>query len=323
MTTTVEQGRGLLGFLSPLCGTRATGKLTIVPKTGTVGTTLLGPNWWLYPVINGALRTDLVYRILPNYGNTDPADYTWSLPPGGGPVNVEAHVGGSRYNLPAGTVMLFADDVPDGLDGDTSVTVETSGITGGLDVPLVGRDRLFAVAQYEEVGQAQIALDLFRSTVGAFPAALIVWNSGATDSTFVGRGRQGYRERFELLIVCDNSQGEARRRGEGLRLLDNAHDQILWKQIYGDDLQQGGGIVISAIHHANVVGRFRLPLTKEWAQYYVYGLRIEATRVAIDAYKSNAQALQKARIKAQNPDANPPGDANPLTLVDETVNFPQ
>jgi hypothetical protein len=324
MPTTVDQARGLIGFLSPLCGSRATGKVVVVPPTAATGNTLLGPNWWLYPVVGGALRVDRAYRVLPNYSAGADAGYVWTIPPGPGglAVDVEAHVGGSRFNLPAGTTMAWADDVPSAFVGaGASLAVEAAGITGGDDIPQTGSDRLYGVAVYENLGAAYVALDLFRSSIGGkMPGAMICWDSGATDATFVGRGRQGYRERFNVLLVCDRADSDSRRRGEGMRLLDKAVDLILWKQIYGDELQKGGGIIVSAIHHANVIGRFRLaPPDKSWSQSYIYGLRIEATRIATDTYSATMADLEKARIKANIPVANPPGDPNPLQMVDVTV----
>lgn len=323
MTTTVDQGRGLLGFLSPLCGTRSTGKVLVVPPAGTSGSVVLSPNWWLSPVIDGGIRPEFAYRVLPNYAAESP--FAWEIPPSGALVDVEAHVGGDRYDLPAGTILRWADFVPEGLDESTD-GVEVSAdypITGGANVPELGSDRLVAVSFYEQLGQAQIALDLFRSNVGAFPAAILVWDSGSTDATFTGRGRQGYKERYNLLLVCDRADSDPKRRGEGLRLLDLAHDLLLWRQVYGDEEQKGGGIIVSAIHHTNVVGRFRLPTTKDWQQFYIYGLRIEATRIAQSVYSSNAKPWRKTRVQAQTPETNFPTDPNVKDIVDESFKMPQ
>jgi len=258
--------------------------------------------------------------VLPNFAAA-PA-YGWEIPPGGGLVDVESHVGGARYNLDAGTVMRWADAIPEGLDID-GVTVDVGGVTGGDDDPLLGVDRLNAVAIYESIGSPQISLDLYRSSVGQFPAAIMVWDSSSL-GTPVGRGKQVYNERWNLLIVTERAESDPKRRGEGMRLLDAAQDLILWKQIYGDDFGKGGGFPVSAVHTQNVIGRFRVARPeKEWVQYYIYGLRLEAGRVASSVWQTSAKPWLKTRIKGHTVEANPPGDPNTLPLVDETVLMPQ
>jgi len=320
MPSTIDQGRGILGFLSPLAGTRATWKVRITPPAGSTGELLLSPNWWLYPTISGAIRADLAYRILPNY---DREDLNWALPPEGALVDIEAHIGGARYNLEAGSVMRWADDVPDFFDID-GLVVGPDGITGGDDEPLIGQDKIFAVSFFENIGQAQIALDLYRSTISAFPAAILVWDSSAKSPSFVGRGKQLYSERFNLLIVCDRVDMDPKRRGEGIRLADKAQDLILWRTIYGDEEQRGGGIIVSAVSSTNIVGRFRLTTQEpKWSSFYIYGLRIEAMRVAQDVYSTRAQPWRKSRVQANTPETNFPTDPKPLPLEDTSVAMKQ
>jgi hypothetical protein len=318
--STVDVGRGILGFLGPLTGERATGKVLIVPPTGTVGSFLLGPNWWLAATINGALRPDFLYRVRPNYANEAGA---WAIPPAGGLVDVESIVGGARWNLEPGTVMRWADgEIPAGF-GPTGLEVGPDGLTGGsddVDAHEVGSDRLKWAGMIEAVGNENTELELFRGSIAAFPAAVLVWGASAESPSFSGRGRQAYNERFELLVICDRADNEAGRRGEGLRLLDRMQDQVLWRQIAFDDESRGHGVVVSAIRGVNVETRYRLTLTKkEYSQFYIYGMRLAVARIATGKWSSTANPWKKSRIQAPTNETNFPTDPNPLEKADVTV----
>lgn len=320
MPSTVDVARGILGLLGPLTGERAAGKVLIVPPTGTVGSLLLGPNWWFSPVINGAYRPDFAYRVRPNYAVENGA---WEIPPTGGLVDVESLVGGDRWNLAEGTEIRWADgDMPKGF-GPVAMTVGPGGIVGGtdeVDVAEVGSDRLKWAGIIEQLGNEKAELELFRGTIAAFPAAVLVWSASASSPKFAGRGRQAYNERFELLVVCNRADSESGRRGEGLRLLDRMEDQILWKQVAFDDEAKGHGIIVSAISGASVETRYRITLTKpEYSQFYIYGMRLAVARVATSKWSSTANPWKKSRVQAPTNETNFPTDPNPLEKADVTV----
>lgn len=322
MPSTVDCGRGLLGFLGPLTGARATGQITIVPEAGAPSQSLVPPNSFMVPVVNGSVRHDMPVRVLPNYDNAD-GGAAWALPPTGGPVSVETLVGGARHNLPAGTVMRWADDIPDGFDISGGV-LATGGLSGADSIPTYGVDGLKYVGMFESLGTPTIDLEAFRSTVGDFPAAVLIWEGADKATLELGRGDALYLERWNLIVITSRSDSDSARRGEGMRLLDSAEELLTWQTIYGDDDGKGFGIVVSAVSSSDILSRYRLTgKTEAYQQVYVYGIRLATKRKVSKVDRREFAQWLKTRIKAQNTDTNPPTDPNPLTLADVTEDMPQ
>ncbi|HEX4334700.1 MAG TPA: hypothetical protein VH062_02235 [Polyangiaceae bacterium] len=329
MATTLDQARGLIGIVGRLCGTRAGGKASFNPPlTAPVA---IGRNMWLAAVINGSIRPDLIYRVLPNPAN---ADGSWQVT-GSQTIDVESLCGGVKQNLPAGTKLQWLDGaVPDGLDQIANplfVTVANP-LAGGTDVPIFGEDLVQYAAIYESVGAPNLDLELFSSAIGATPALVLVWEGsesadGLTMSTMnrgtarVARGRLAYKEQWSLLVITSRQDSDMRRRAEGMRILENCSD-LLFDQIWFDDVL---GIRVSDIDGVQIRSRFRLAgRTPFYQQYYVYGVRLATTRVYSKYDPRTFATWRTANISSVNPDTNLPTDPNPLpTTTNVKTTIPQ
>lgn len=311
MSGTITQGRGLLGFLGPLTGVRARGKVFVTPDPASVGDQILPPNTWLSPVIEGALWSQMAYRVLPDYTNIAGRG-AWGIPQAGKLVDIEAHLGGTRFNVAKKTVMRFADAIPTGFIAD-SVVVDDNAITGGTNVPYYGSDRIVGASMYEQIGSASERLDLFRAQLGNLPAVLLIW-TGSASPKWAGRGAARYSELWDLVVIVDRADSDAARRGEGLRLLDAMEDLVLWRTVYGDDGNTGlGGIIVSA--DASVEPRSRQRISGAspfFKQTYVYSISIRAIRVANRVDFRVFEPWRKTRLDVNFP---VPSEAEKLPMV--------
>lgn len=324
LSSTLDQGRGLLGFLGPITGKRATGKVMIKPAAGTLVDVSLPPNTWFSPVINGALYPQMLYRVLPDY--TASGCGAWVIPPAGALVDFEAHLGGTRYELVEGTLLRWADGVPPGFDVGTATTsaatVATGGISGADNTPIYGTDLVRGVSIYESLGTPAMQLELFRAALGRCPSVLAVW-TGSGASKFAGRGAARYPEVWDLMIIVDRADTDPARRGEGLRLLDAVEDLVLWRTVYGDEGNTGkGGIIVSADTHVMPRSRRRVTGTSPFFQQaYIYAISITATRVAERVDFRTFGPWNLTRLDVDFPVRNPPGDPEVFPIVENDV-FP-
>lgn len=319
MTTTVDQGRGILAFLGPLTGARATGKALVEQASTATLPVELPPNMWLSPVVNGALRPQMLYRVLPDYTNVA-GKGAWVIPAGAGRlVDIEAHLGGTRYQdaAPAGATLRWADGFPPGLVGSSVVVNPAGGLTGADDEQTYGPDRIIGTAMYEALGTPLQTLELFRASLGACPAAMLIW-AGTGAKKDGGRGVARSPEYWELFIIVDRADTDPARRGEGLRLLDAAEDLVLWRNVYGDEGNTGlGGLIVGADPSGVAIrGRRRLTGTSAMFQNtYVYSLQLTAVRVAERVDFRTFGPWNRTRIDSHFPVKNPPTDPTNLPNV--------
>jgi len=284
----IEIARDIMAAVHETTGTRGTGKVLIKPKTAS--TVYLPRNWHLYPMVNGAIREDLLFKIgqgpsralYPNgkrkKANADEPDTEswWVIPPGGAIVNIHSVVGGIRHNLPKGTKFVFDPEHPN-LEIET--TLQTN-ITDAAEPTHFGGCK--SIVQFEQLTAPTANLDAFRAAVGKFPAAVIVWDGsepadGSTSSSLdrgasrAGSTTQLFKERFNIFVLSERLDSGATRSAEGLKLLD---DLTFWLT----DLQTIDGQVFSSPTGVQVRGRNRI--AGDSAQYqsvFVYLLQISVT----------------------------------------------
>lgn len=315
-----DVAHGLTGILQPLTGDVAAGKATLLPAVGVTGDVILPPNQWLYPVVNNGLRPDMTIRVMPNQAAGTAGDWKWTIPPAGLDVDVTSVVGGQKHNLPAGTVLRWAEEVPEGFANDGRSVVAAGGLTGATNTPSLGSDLVRSVVIYESLGMPKLSLEMFRAKVGDLPAIVIVWDGSDPSPTFVGRGRKLYGERWSAILITARGDDSNLRRGETLRILDNMEDLLVWQNIYGDPLSQGNGVIVSQRTSSDVLGRFRMNgSTPAYQQHYVYGVRLATQRLArrVRVRASIAKPWLKTRIDGYIDQTNPPTDLDPLTMASD------
>jgi hypothetical protein len=291
-TTIIEAARDLMAVCSPVTGTRATGSLLLKAKPGQ-GTVYLPANWHFIAQVNNAAREELLFKTAagPNRARypdgkrqkaseSEPdAESWWEVTEAGVAVAVTSIIGGKRHNLPAGTVMRF-DPLCPGLE-DTGVLLEP-GTTGGTDPTWLGG--CMSMVQFEQLTGVTASLDAFRSQTGKFPAVVLVWDGsepadGTTQSsmsrgdTRAGPGSQLFKERFNIFVLSQRSDGDHMRRNEGLKLLD---DLTFWLT----DAQEADGQRFSAPTGVQVRGRSRVAGDGvAYQQLYIYMLQVSVTTV--------------------------------------------
>ena len=328
MTTTLDQGRGILGFLGPITGARATGNVMVTPDpaafTAGVTSVPLAANTWLAPVLKSVFYPQIVYRVLPNYAAG--ANF-WAVPQAGALVAVEAHVGGTRYNVPAGTPLRFVDFVPDGFTQGTATSpalvAGTGGLSGGTTESFYGPDVLNQVAIYESLGPTKMTLDLFRAQIGSCPSAMLVWNSTARPQ-FARRDQERYTESWSLMLFFDRADNDPSRRGQGLRVMDAAQDLLLHRTVYGDDGNTGlGGLIVSADPSITPTSRRRITGPEEVFKFlYVYAIGVDAIRISSRVDFRTFGPWNRTRLDVNFPIPQSPETNLPI-VVDNEFDMPQ
>ena len=291
-TTIIELARDIMAAVSPTTGERAKGQVLVRSKPGK-GTFLLPRNWALLPILNGALRDDLVFKVgqginaavYPNgkrafkVPNEPLAGSWWEITEQGTAVDVHSVVGGARHNLAPGTVFRF--DPPHDSLVPEAVLME-GGTVGGADPYWLGGCQ--SIVQFETVTAHQPGLDLFRSATGKFPSVVVAWESsepgdGNTSSslergaTRAGASHQFYKEKFNIYIITQRLDSDHARRNEGLKLLD---DVTFWL----NDRMDVDGQVFSYPNGVQVHKRTRLAMREEqYQQFYIYLLQVSLTGV--------------------------------------------
>ena len=289
--TIIELARDLAAAVHPTTGDRATGRILIRAKQGK-GKVFLPRNWAMIPLVNGAAREDLLFKVgegpfkakYPNGKrkkddpNEPDAGSWWEVEEAGAVVSVVSLVGGERHNLPCGTKMLLDPQHPD-LEAEAEV-IGDAGITGGKDPTWLGG--CMSIVQFEQLGGATVTLDAFRSKVDKFPAVVIVWDGsqpgdGTTQSsldrgrTRVGPSQQIFKEQFNLFVLTKREDSDHLRRNEGLKLLD---DLAFWLT----DAMSVDGQQFSVPTGVQIRGRSRVAGNSEaFQQVYVYLLQLSVT----------------------------------------------
>lgn len=290
----IDLGRDLMAACTPTSGTRGTGQL-VVRASGN-SSVYLPRNWALIPIVNGAAREDLLFKVAqgPNrarYPNgkrvktsSDEPDTEswWTVQPGGTLVNIHSLIGGKRHNLPKGTKFIFDPYNPN---------LELSGvlqndITNGADPTHFGG--CMSMMQFEQMNGPQATLDAFRAELGELPAAVFVWSStqpadGTTQSTFSrGDSRAGsqaimVKENFDVFVISERLSSGHDRRSEGTKLLDDVTGWLTDRQaIDGQIFSSPGGIQVrgrnriagdNASYQSVYIYVVQVSITTQWAPY--------------------------------------------------------
>lgn len=286
----IELARDLMAASTPVTGTRATGRVLVRP----VGTSpaFLQRNWCLMPIVNGAAREDLLFKVgrgphrarYPNGvrvkedDNEPDTESWWTIQPGGTIVNIHSLIGGKRHNLPRGTKFVF-DPHNRALEVECELQND---IIDGADPTHFGG--CMSMVQFEQLSGPQVTLDAFRAELGKFPAVVFAWENsqpadGTTQSslnrgqTRVGQGRQLFKEAFNVFVVSERLDSGPQRRSEGLKLLD---DLTFWLT----DRQAVDGQIFSAPSGVQIRGRTRVAGDNAAYQaVYIYLLQLSITHL--------------------------------------------
>lgn len=286
----IELARDLMAACGPVTGTRATGKLLVRPRGQAP--VFLPRNWALIPVVNGAAREDLLFKVAVGpekarypdgkrvKGSEDEPDTEswWVVQPGGTVVSIHSIIGGKRHNLPRGTKFLFDPQNP-ALEIDGTLQAD---MTDGADPVHFGG--CMSMAQFEQLNGPQATLDAFRAELGKLPAAVFVWAGsqpadGTTQSslnrgmTRVGQVRQLFKEQFDVFVISERTDSGPQRRAEGLKLLD---DITFWLT----DRQAVDGQIFSSPSGVQIRGRARVAGDNaSYQSVYVYLLQLSITHL--------------------------------------------
>jgi len=284
----IEIARDLMSAISPVTGVRGTGQIMVRPKGGAQ--VFLPRNWYLMPIVNGAVREDLLFKVDQGSNravypdgkrkkaneNEPDADSWWTIQPGGSMVNIVSLVGGRRFNLPKNTKFVF-----DPLNNDLETeAILQAPITNGSDPVHFGGCK--SVVQFEQLNAPSASLDAFRASVGKLPAVVIVWDGsepadGTTQSsidrgrTRVGQTSQLFKERFNLFVLVERLDSSAVRSSEGLKLLEDITNWLT-------DLQSVDGEVFSSPTGIQIRGRSRIAGDNAaYQSMFIYALQISVT----------------------------------------------
>jgi hypothetical protein len=224
MSNIINTARGIQAICRPLTGEPAVGEVVFKTLASVPSPIIIEPGRYLFPIVSGAVRYDLIYKVKRNLN--DP-DGRWSVPGGGGslPVQVMSNIGGNRHNMPNGA--RFQIEAP-WAAGFEPKPATLSGLSGGVD--RTDDLALYNFVSFESFG-SKPNLELFKSSIGGrFPAALMYWENsepadGMTTSatqrpTHRGQGKISYTEIFTILLISSRDDAEATRRAQPLRILD-------------------------------------------------------------------------------------------------------
>lgn len=311
--------RAILGQLSPLTGTRATGTVTVQNPSGAA--VQLDPNMCLLPVVVSELSDDLVFKVAHNPATAEPHNRGghWTIPPGSSlAVGVLSNLGGARHNLPAGTVMRF-DPLLDGIEETATVDAD---MTDGADRP---QDSLAVrrAVYYEDLDAAAIERDISSGRLSQTPGIMLVWTGsnpaeGRTAGTNQGStrlddGRRLFTENYRLFIVSASLASSGKRRGDGLRLLQAATRLLTDQQVTND------GELLTATGSLEILNRARFVRNEK---HYVYAMTLRCNRVISRTDTRTFVPWLRTRLQQALPGREAPEPTTPLTIVDIGVPIP-
>ena len=276
-STVVNQMRGVMNLLHPLTGTtRAQMTLTLTASPGV--TFLLKPNAWVFPVLGGGAsgpatqRPDLLFKTTRNPLREDGF---WQITDTGNTVPIIANQGGVKHNVPNGVTFNF--DFP----SDDIVTMVVTSIDVLATDP-VGPGNIQSMVIYEDAAP-DFFLDLRRaSVVTKFPSVIVSFENmfpadGSTVNTLDRRSHTGrdaslYRVDLQLTLFSSRSEGDSRRRLEGMSIIDSMM-RLLTNRIGTDD-----GDCVSNPGGVQILQMFRDGENQQvFQKYYIYTVRIATT----------------------------------------------
>lgn len=294
----ISTGRSLLSLLQPLTGARSLGTATVKSSPG--GSATLPAHSIAVPIIGGAMRFDRLLKVKENPA-TQP-EGGWTVVAAGTSVPMISIVGGADMNIPAGTEIRWWPSI-DGIEAKSLIP----GAMGGAGEPS-GLASLKSVAFFEQLRAdlSGAAIDMFKSMVSQYPAAILVWeDSGPADgnaidltaktSARVGRGIFLYQHSWDLFIISSRTDGDPQRREEGLALLE-AMTELL------QDATSADGLVFSNPQGVRIVRRQRWLVSPTFYVYRIQLVTVEATKRR-EARTFNDWTL--TTLDVQTPDQQP------------------
>lgn len=315
---TIERlARALAAQLTPLTGTRSTGEITVTADAGDEK--VLPPNTYLIPVVGGQLRSDLVFKTTrdPSTVAANGTGGSWTVTGGAtASVGITSNVGGARHNLAASTVFRFDPPVD---DFAPTATLDATMSDGSDASQLVKR-----IAFFEDLDGANANKDIFSSLLGNYPAILIAWEGGEPAEGLTAGMRQGstrvrrqgrvMRESFSLYVVTGRLASDAKRRQEGLVILQAA-SRLLSDRQCNDDGEAlssiGAGVEI------NGRGRFA-----RGQRHYIYLAQVRCNQILQPIDSREYATWIATRIRASLPGRDAPEPTTPLQVVDVTDPMP-
>lgn len=310
--TIVDIARGIMAACQPLTGDRASG--TVALHNVSAAPISVVPNSCLFPVVNGSVRYESVYKV-----GRNPADAkgVWTIGAGATQnVPVFSNIGGVRMNLSAGTTFRAEGSWSPGLaPNPRAVTAIVGGADPSDDLAL------YNFVMYENFG-AKPTLELFKSAIGGrFPAAMIFWlesepadglsTSATNRPTHQGAGKISYTEMFEIMIVSTREDSENNRRAQPMRIMDAVSALLVDRMsVDGSAISSPGGLHIRRRNRLGGEDGF-------YRVFQAYSLTLSAQATYVRTDDRVYDVLRKFRIDAPREDS--PTDL-PLVVDNEVAN---
>lgn len=302
MTSVIRTARAILGGISSLTGTRASGTVLVTAGGGDVG---LPRNRYALPVIDGQQRPDLAAKV--DEGPND--DKSWTVTSSGTSVSMFSNMGGIRQNLPGDTVLAF--DPP--ISGIKSAVV-TVPFTGGANAS--GFGALKDAAMVEHLGT--LPVDLSRSSIKGFPCALLAWSddepadSSTTSmmsprSSRLGTRKNLYKITYQLSVISERSESDHARRAYGIEILDQIAELLVDRNtVDGEHISNPSGL--------QIVRRWReTGGGPAYQKYYVYAMLVSAM---VTFRREDTRSYNTWALTVLNVDKQTTGEDN-LRLVED------
>lgn len=310
-----QLARAVIGQVSPLSGTRGTGRVLVLNDTSD--DVVLEKNMYLLPNVGtlGELADDLVFKTRPNPATlqTHGQGGAWTIPANDSlEVDIWSNLGGARHNLPAGTV--FRWDPPLSGLGPTVTLVDA--ITDGANKP--DAPRLDSLIYYEELDSARIAKDLAAARITT-PGAFLIWeqstpaegrtagvNQGATRAD---TERRFFAESYRIFLVVSDQTSDRERRGSGVRLMQGV-TRLLSDQQVTSDFEQ-----LTGLGGLEITGRSRFQRSE---RHYVYQVAFRLHRVIRRLDTRSFIPWLQTHIVATAPGRTAPEPTTPIVMADVT-----
>ncbi len=317
----IEQtARAIFGQMSPITGTRGTGAVLLVNDTDDP--IVVPKNMYLLPRLgtSNELRDELVFKTKPNPATLEEHGVggDWTIPPHDSlEVGIQSNLGGTRHNLPAGTVFLW-DPPLSQLVAECSLVADITDGAEKTDDPVVR-----AAVYYEDLASNRIAEDMHKGRLRNLPAVALTWEQSTPIEGRASGANQGatrkndtvrmFSEHYKLFVIVSEYSSDKRRRGNGLRVVQ-ALTRLLTDQVTTRDFER-----ITNMGSLEILGRARFSRDE---RHYVYVIPFRLSRSMKMLEDRTFTPFLKARVQASLPGHDAPEPTTRLELVDETVTIP-
>lgn len=318
MSSVMAGARALMAAISPITGTRSVGTATVTAAAGTVN---IPRNYYAYPVIDGKAKSDWLFKV-----DSGPnLDGSWDVGVGGVQVQFISNLGGIRYNIPAGTPLIF--DPPIG--GLVVAAPQTDALfTGGISA--TGFGALKNLLMFESMDGTEASLDLRRSEVDEFPACVITFSDiqpsdGTSVATTqreskVGTRKSLYKVSYILSVISSRTDLDHERRHEGLECAENIMKLITDRRsveappdntaLARECLSNPGGVQIRQMFRESGP-------QPEFQKFYIYNIQI-ATLITLETTDTRTYSdWLLAVLNVDKPQSPPLPNQGPFRLVDD------